>query len=250
MMQRYFVEEAIGNEFVKIDGDDARHINRVMRMKPGDSIICCGTNGRCAVCNVLEVSAERITASVERFLQESNELPIAITIAQGLPKGDKLDLIVQKGTELGCSAFLPFEAERSVVKWDQKKKDKKTGRLQKIAKEAAEQAHRSYVPEVFFPASFQELLNRSNTFNFKIVAYEEEAKAGENRKLAATLQQINANDSLLVAIGPEGGLTNNEVTSLKDEGFIVCGLGPRILRTETAGFYLLAAISYQFELLR
>lgn len=248
-MQRYFIEQQIDSETVTIIGDDARHISRVMRMKQGDSIICCDRDSRCAVCIIEELSTESVTASVGKFLNDTVELPVNVTIAQGLPKGDKLDLIVQKGTELGAAMFLPFEAERSIVKWDRKKRQKKTERLQKIAKEAAEQAHRSRVPNVSEPISFQELLSRSKRHHAKIVAYEEEAKRGENENLVKALRQAPIGGSLLVAIGPEGGFSDNEARALKEHGFFLCGLGPRILRTETAALYILAAVSYQFELL-
>lgn len=249
-LQRYFIDEEIEEEEVTIHGDDAGHINRVMRMKPGDSIICCGTDGRCAECRILEISVERVMASVVAWLDRSNELPVGAVIAQALPKGDKLDLIVQKGTELGAQAFLPFEADRSIVKWDTKKREKKAARLQRIAKEAAEQSQRSRIPKVSVPVSFQQLLDRSREFDVKIIAYEEVAKAGEQNNLASVLQQTKAGDTLLLVIGPEGGLTEQEITMLESCDFIACGLGPRILRTETAGLYVLAAMSYQSELLR
>jgi 16S rRNA (uracil1498-N3)-methyltransferase len=248
-MQRYFIEQRIDRETVTIKGDDARHIGRVMRMQPGDSMICCDPDSRCAICTIQELSAEWVTASVGKFLNERAELPVNVTVSQGLPKGDKLDLIVQKGTELGASMFLPFEAERSIVKWDRKKRQKKTDRLQKIAKEAAEQAHRSRVPDVSEPISFQELLFRSKRHHAKIAAYEEAAKHGENENLVNALRKATIGDSLLVAIGPEGGFSDNEARALKENGFSLCGLGPRILRTETAALYILAAVSYQFELL-
>lgn len=235
---------------VVLAGENARHINRVMRMKAGDPIICCGPEGDCAVCTISEISEDNVTAAVDRFLNESAELPVNVTIAQGLPKGDKLDLIVQKGTELGASGFLPFEGGRSIVKWDRKKREKKAERLRKIAKEAAEQSHRSRIPSVNEPIQFDELLSRGSQYDIKIVAYEEEAKAGETGNFAKALRDIETAGSILIVIGPEGGLTDNEARLLKENGFLSCGLGPRILRTETAALYALAAISYQFELLR
>ncbi|HET7580868.1 MAG TPA: 16S rRNA (uracil(1498)-N(3))-methyltransferase [Bacillales bacterium] len=248
-MQRYFLDETVSCETVTVCGDDARHISRVMRMQPGDPIICCGPDGRCAQCEILELEPDYVVAAIKTFLDESPELPVHVTIAQGLPKGDKLDLIVQKGTELGANAFLPFEAERSIVKWDRKKRQKKTERLGKIAKEAAEQSHRNRIPGLNEPVTFKELLSRSSSYNIKLIAYEEEAKAGESGNFVQALRKITPGDSMLVVIGPEGGLSEKEISALEDTGFIACGLGPRILRTETAALYLLAAMSYQFELL-
>ncbi|HET7658028.1 MAG TPA: 16S rRNA (uracil(1498)-N(3))-methyltransferase [Bacillales bacterium] len=248
-MQRYFLDEPIEDGVVRIVGSDASHISRVMRMEPGDEIICCGPDGRCAICTIREVSADVVTTATQSSIEESTELPVHVTIAQGLPKGDKMDLIVQKGTELGATSFLPFEAGRSIVKWDEKKKQKKTERLRKIAKEAAEQSHRNRVPNVEIPVSFKNLLSLGRDYDVKLIAYEEEAKAGEGTAFSNMLRETRAGASILLIIGPEGGLTGGEVSTLKEEGFVSCGLGPRILRTETAALYALAAISYHFELL-
>ncbi|HET7615439.1 MAG TPA: 16S rRNA (uracil(1498)-N(3))-methyltransferase, partial [Bacillales bacterium] len=246
-MQRYFLEEAIDDRKIKIRGDDAKHISRVMRMEPGDAVICCGPDGRCAKCSLEKVATEEVTASVVEFLREKAELPVSVTVAQGLPKKDKLELIVQKGTELGADRFLPFQAERSIVKWDRKKSDKKRERLRKIAKEAAEQSHRSRIPEVESPVAFQDLLSAVGVYDVKILAYEEEAKAGEASRFARLLGDMKPGQSLIVIIGPEGGLSKREVDLLEKQGCVSCGLGPRILRTETAALYTLSAVSYQFE---
>jgi 16S rRNA (uracil1498-N3)-methyltransferase len=250
-LQRYFIsEEKITNHQVVITGEDANHIQRVMRMNPGDQVICTINNKRSALCTLTEITNESVIAKVVEWLEEQKELPIKITIAQGLPKGDKLDLITQKGTELGAYGFLPFKAERSIVKWDVKKAAKKTERLEKIAKEAAEQSHRTVVPTYHNPVSFKELLVKSQSFDNKIFAYEEAAKDNENYNLVDVFNNSNKNTSLLVVIGPEGGISENEAAILIDHGFTPCGLGPRILRTETASLYILAAASYHFELLR
>lgn len=173
-----------------------------------------------------------------------------MTIASGLPKGDKLELIIQKGTELGAFSFLPFSAKRSIVKWDEKKAVKKVERWQKIAKEAAEQSHRRFIPNVHNPVNLSVLINLSQEFTYKLIAYEEVAKQGEGSVLAETLLQMKPGESLLVVFGPEGGLAVDEIEVLINNGFRACALGPRILRTETAPLYLLSALSYQFELLR
>jgi 16S rRNA (uracil1498-N3)-methyltransferase len=249
-MQRYFVknEQFTDNKAV-VTGDDARHIARVMRMSKGDEVICCNEKSQSALCEIEDISDDEVNLRVVEWLDEAKELPIEVTIANGLPKGDKLELVIQKGTELGASAFIPFMAARSIVKWDSKKGAKKVDRWRKIAKEAAEQAHRTKVPEVLEPASLRELLQKSKAYDYKIVAYEEEAKLGEKSNLASVLSNIKQGQSLLVVIGPEGGLSDNEVESFKNSGFVTCGFGPRILRTETAPLYVLAAVSYHTELM-
>ncbi|MFX3623781.1 MAG: 16S rRNA (uracil(1498)-N(3))-methyltransferase [Ectobacillus sp.] len=247
-MQRYFID-AINGEEVIITGDDAHHIARVMRMERGDQIYCCA-EGKTVLCAIAEITNTFVKATVVQWVEESNELPVSITIASGLPKGDKLELILQKGTELGADAFLPFQAARSIVKWDAKKADKKVERWMKIAKEAAEQSHRSAVPAVQAPVSFKELLQISAGYDACIVAYEEEAKQGEKANFAKTLGKLQPGERLLIVFGPEGGLTEEEVQLLREHNFITCSLGPRILRTETAPLYALAAVSYYFELMR
>ncbi|MCQ6266279.1 16S rRNA (uracil(1498)-N(3))-methyltransferase [Fictibacillus sp. WQ 8-8] len=250
-MQRYFVSSAEMNDSsVTIIGDDANHIVKVMRMEIGDHVICSDNQGRVALCEITEIDRDTVQTSIIESIQESKESPIRVTIAQGIPKGDKLETIVQKGTELGAMAFLPFSSSRCIVKWDEKKGQKKTQRLEKIAKEAAEQSHRSRIPDILSPVSFKSLLKQAAEFDYKIVAYEEEAKIGETKRLSELFNQMAPGTSILCAIGPEGGLSEQEVDELKEADFIPCGLGPRILRTETASSYILSAISYHFELMR
>ncbi|MEK5441777.1 MULTISPECIES: 16S rRNA (uracil(1498)-N(3))-methyltransferase [unclassified Fredinandcohnia] len=247
-MQRYFVDH-INETQATITGEDVHHITRVMRMSVGDSIFCC-YNGRVAICTITEITNDTVLANVVEWVENSNELPIKVCIASGLPKGDKLEYVIQKGTELGASEFVPFVAARSIVKWDEKKGQKKVERWGKIAKEAAEQSHRGMVPNVTKPLSFRELLSFSQSYTYKVVAYEEDAKRGENSNLARLLSQMQNGESLFVVIGPEGGLTEKEVSSLIENEFISCSFGPRILRTETAPLYVLSAVSYHFELAR
>ncbi|WP_026563531.1 16S rRNA (uracil(1498)-N(3))-methyltransferase [Bacillus sp. UNC41MFS5] len=249
-MQRYFVKQRANDRSFLIDDEDRHHIVKVMRMQIGDQIICVNLEGKQAVCALAEITDTSVVADVVQWIDEVSELPITITIASGLPKGDKLEWIIQKGTELGAHQFLPFSAARSVVKWDEKKAAKKVDRWQKIAKEAAEQSHRAFLPDVMSAISFKDLLLKSKDFHYKLVAFEEESRNGETSVFADTLKKINKGETLLIVFGPEGGLTDEEVKQLKDHEFAVCGLGPRILRTETAPLYALSAISYHFELMR
>ncbi|MFS0561766.1 16S rRNA (uracil(1498)-N(3))-methyltransferase [Terribacillus sp. 179-K 1B1 HS] len=247
-MQRYFVEAAKWqDDRIMLDGQDAHHINRVMRMKPGDEIICVHPGGYAAKCKITELSPDHVTVSVSEKVDVDTEMPVAVTIAHGLPKGDKLEWIVQKGTELGAAGFVPFQAARSVVKWDEKKKDKKRIRLEKIAKEAAEQSSRLIIPVVEDVRSFQELLDSSDTYKHKLFAYEEAAKGLKAEPLRSIFQRISPSETVLVVIGPEGGFSEAEADSLQGAGFVPIRLGPRILRTETAPLYMLASLSYHFE---
>lgn len=248
-MQRYFVEEKYVNDAsIRIVGDDVHHIARVMRMSAGDHIYCC-VNGKTAMCTIDEITSEFVDSTIVEWVEASSELPVFVTIASGLPKGDKLELIFQKGTELGAAAFLPFQASRSIVKWDAKKADKKVERLKKIVKEAAEQSHRSEIPDVHAPVSFKQLLTMSSDYDVCLVAYEEEAKQGEKANFAKALTTLEHGQKLLIVFGPEGGLSEDEISALREYKFVPCSLGPRILRTETAPLYALSAASYHFELM-
>jgi 16S rRNA (uracil1498-N3)-methyltransferase len=251
-MQRYFVTpEQMTESTVSISGDDVKHIAKVMRMTPGDQVICSDNRERVAKCEITQVNELSIELSILEWMTSETELPIPVTVAQGLPKHDKLEMIVQKGTELGANEFLPFQASRSIVKWDAKKSKKKTERLQKIIKEAAEQSHRNRMPVCKEPVTLKELISHSDAYTIKIVAYEEDAKQNETSNLAELMKNADVQkDRMLIVIGPEGGLSDDEIDLLQNAGFITCGLGPRILRTETAPLYLLSAVSYQLELLR
>ncbi|WNB93476.1 16S rRNA (uracil(1498)-N(3))-methyltransferase [Bacillus sp. NEB1478] len=248
-MQRYFVpSDNWTQDRVFVAGEDAKHISKVMRMKAGDVIICCDNNDRSATCEIIDLNGDKVEACIVNEIETVSELPVHVTIAQGLPKADKLEYIIQKGTELGASDFFPFSADRSIVKWDEKKAVKKKERLEKIAKEAAEQSHRSRVPEVLDTGTFSDLLKMAESYKIKIAAYEEEAKLQETSRFASALSALENGDSILCVIGPEGGISEKEAKILAEHGFELCGLGPRILRTETAPLYILSAISYHIEL--
>ncbi|WP_042146004.1 16S rRNA (uracil(1498)-N(3))-methyltransferase [Paucisalibacillus sp. EB02] len=247
-MQRYFIpEENLNNDIITIDGEDAHHIVRVMRMQVGDKIICNPPNANGAICEIIQIEDYFVMAKTIEWLNYNAELPVSVTIAQGLPKGDKMDLVLQKGTELGASAFIPFQSKRSVVKWDARKADKKIARYAKIIKEASEQSHRSNLPEIKSVMNLKELIKESETYQVKIIAYEEEAKTHPFQSYASIISKLNTGDRVLICIGPEGGFSSEEVHSLKEHQFIPVRLGPRILRTETAALYALASISYQLE---
>lgn len=245
-MQRYFINESFNHELAIISGDDAHHIMKVMRMRAGDEIIVVH-NGEATICEIAKLTEEGVHVQKTMRILPSPELPIHVTIACGLPKGDKLDLMVQKSTELGMYSFIPFEAERSVVKWDSKKGKKKQERLQKIAKEAAEQSHRTHIPIIQEPISFKRLLQEVENYDVVFLADEEDAKQEVRTRFAEQLKKVYDDQSMLVIFGPEGGIDRGEAQALRQLGCQPIALGPRILRAETAPFYVLSAISYEFE---
>ncbi|MFC2948398.1 16S rRNA (uracil(1498)-N(3))-methyltransferase [Virgibacillus sediminis] len=250
-MQRYFVpNENWAGEHVILTDDDFHHVVRVMRFKEGDKIICNHPEGQASICEITQVENNRVIAMILENLEGSAELPVNVTIAQGLPKGDKMDLIIQKGTELGASSFIPFQADRSVVLWDSKKMEKKLVRYSKIAKEASEQSHRNKIPSIHPAMQISELLEESSQYELKIFPYEEEAKGKQSPSLGDILQKAEPGQKIFVCIGPEGGFSSEEAEKLIQQGFHPVRLGPRILRTETAALYTLASISYHLEELR
>ncbi|WP_339228172.1 16S rRNA (uracil(1498)-N(3))-methyltransferase [Oceanobacillus sp. FSL K6-2867] len=250
-MQRYFVPASqFQGNLIRITGDDVHHITRVMRFNNGDKIICNSNEGRSAICQIKQMASDEVQAIVETWLEENTELPFHITIAQGIPKGDKFDLILQKGTELGANAFIPFQAERSIAIWDQKKAEKKHKRFEKIIKEASEQSHRNKVPDMKKAMSLEVLIEESQNYHVKLFAYEEEAKVSNPNTFGNIVSRFEPEQNVLICIGPEGGFSEKEVSILKENDFYPVRLGPRILRTETAALYALASISYHFEEMR
>lgn len=245
-MQRYFIDQAY-QPVVEITGEPHHHMSRVMRMAANDQVFLVFNDHTAIKARITAIDGDKVTLEEIEKERLKRELPIAVTIASGFPKGEKLELIVQKGTELGAHAFIAFPGESSVAKWDAKKQQKKQQRLNKIAQEAAEQSHRQALPKVNF-TSEKELIAEFADYDAVLIAYEESAKQGEQAQLVQTFQQLTAGQKLLVVFGPEGGLTPKEIELFQTAGAKLCGLGPRILRTETAPFYLLSAASFYYEL--
>ncbi|MGL4819227.1 MAG: 16S rRNA (uracil(1498)-N(3))-methyltransferase [Bacilli bacterium] len=250
-MQRYMLKDATIQGSYVLGEDHAHHIVRVMRGKPGDELLIALTEEKkSARVRIQAATPTEVTVDVVEWLEEDVELPVQVTIASGLAKGDKWELVLQKGTELGASAFIPIKAARSVVKWDDKKGDSKVKRWSKIVEEASEQSHRLVVPTVTSPVTMKELVAQTKEYDIKLIAYEETARKGGHSAFAKQLNESMPDAKIVIVFGPEGGLTEQEVNFLTEHDFVCCSLGPRILRTETAPLYALASISYQFELLR
>lgn len=246
-MQRYFIEGSFTKEGKAIlRGTDYKHIVRVMRMAEGDQVIIVNDDGA-FVTTIQTITDNEVQVKKEGQALPSNELPVKVTIANGLAKGDKHDLIVQKGTELGVSKVILVKAERSIVKWDDKKGGKRIERLEKIAHQAAEQCHRTVIPTIDHPMTIKQLIEESKKYDVCLFADEESAKGDVRPRLQDRISELKPNDQVLVFFGPEGGISREEVELLQEANFLPIALGPRILRTETAPLYLLSAISYTFE---
>lgn len=251
-MQRYIIEESLENfESAPIQLADAHfhHMKNVMRFKPGTKVFLTDSNGKSCIAAITGFNDRQVELEWVSDEDRTSEMPVQVTIACGLSKGDKLDLIIQKSTELGVHEIIPFPSKHSVVKWDADKMNKKIVRYQRIAQEAAEQSHRQLVPEVKNALALPGLIEYAQGFEHKLVAYEENAKEGEMGVFASVLSSLKANDRMLIVFGPEGGLDPAEIKQFEAAGFLTCSLGPRILRAETAPLYALSAISFQTELL-
>ncbi|GAJ25470.1 ribosomal RNA small subunit methyltransferase E [Liquorilactobacillus sucicola DSM 21376 = JCM 15457] len=251
-MQRYFIELPEINDTLELPAAIYHHAIVVMRMKVGDYFEIVAADKKVTTMQLTKVTSNSATARVDYKFKHAVELPLQVTIACGLSKKDKADWIVQKATELGARRFIFFRGDYSIAKWDKKKQEKKLTRLKKIICAAAEQAHRVEVPTVHYAESIKNLPLKE--YSNKIVAYEEAAKQGEKTALASLISKLReekgsvTDTSLLAVFGPEGGISTAEVQYLKDNGFTLTGLGPRIMRAETAPLYLLAALSYALEL--
>lgn len=248
-MQRYFVaNENWDGDQVRLTGDSYHHIKNVMRMENGAKFICSHPNRGAAICVMQRADADEVKAVVTEWLEEDPELPVQVTIAQGLPKKNKLEWILQKGTELGASRFCLFQGDRSVVKWDDKKRDQRLKRYEKIVQEAAEQSHRNQLPETAYHANIQGVV-QNERYDVLLFAYEEEAKRTDDRKqsFSTLLETCAPGTRICILIGPEGGFSEEEASFIIQAGGNPIRLGPRILRTETASLYALASISYHFE---
>lgn len=248
-MQRYFYSDAlqVDAEF-QLNQEDNHHAIRVMRNQPGVKIYVVDDTETVFIAKLLKIDNQQGHWRVIKQVQQANEMPIQVTVACGLSKNDKMDWIVQKGTEMGMTTFIPLQLNRDVVKWDETKAKKRVHRLQKIAKEAAEQSHRIHIPIIFDPHTLNQLLQTAEKYTHCLLAYEETAKQGDLSTLAHAINDLAPGDSVLVVFGSEGGITPEEAQLMKESGFKPVGLGPRILRAETAPMYFLAVISYTNEI--
>ncbi|MFV9511014.1 16S rRNA (uracil(1498)-N(3))-methyltransferase [Tepidibacillus sp. LV47] len=242
-MQRYFVpKDQFSEKQVWITGDDVKHITKVLRLQLGDTIICSNGEGLDVLAKIVEIMRNQVVCDIIEVIQDNRESPFHIILAQGLPKSDKMDFIIQKGTEIGVTSFLPFTSERTIVHLDANKEQKRLERWRKIAKEAAEQAHRSIIPQIHRVLSWHELLKQME-HEFTFIAYEKENTMTLYQALAKNLEQKR----IMLVIGPEGGFSEKEIEEAKKRGATSISLGKRILRAETAGLVGVANLLYHLE---
>lgn len=246
-MQRYFLDESASDAPLALPKDVAHHLVKVLRATVGTQVEVVLNDHKAYVAEVATVEPEA-TVKLVKQLDHDSELPVDVTLLCGLPKTkEKPELIVQKATELGANEIAFFESVRSVSHWDDKKRGKKLERLQKIADGAAEQSHRNRQPKVTYYPDLKTALDQINV-DMGLVAWEESAKQGEQSALAQSLNKFQQGDRVMAIFGPEGGLTEEEIAQMEASDIVAVGLGPRILRTETAPLYFMSALSYALEL--
>lgn len=244
-MYQFFVEPCqinIDDKSVIILGGDVNHIKNVLRMRVGEEIsVSNGMDGREYRCGIAALEEERIVCELRFVKEDQVELPAEVYLFQGLPKGDKMELIVQKTVELGVCKIIPVAMKRCVTKLEDKKALSRVARWQGIAEAAAKQSRRGIIPEVLGVMSFPDAVKLASEMEIKLIPYEMAEDMGHTREIIGSLKP---GQRIAVFIGPEGGFEETEIELAKSSGVEPITLGRRILRTETAGFTVLAWIGY------
>jgi 16S rRNA (uracil1498-N3)-methyltransferase len=244
-MRRFFVERLASNEkIVLITGKELHHLKDVLRLQNGDSVIVFDGKGREFAGSIKTVSKNEARIAIEKQLEALRESPFEIILAQGIAKSEKMEIIIQKATELGVSRIIPFIVSRVVPRTASEQITKKTQRWQSIALEAAKQCGRNVIPKIEEPKTFPEVLKGWDEYT-KIIPWEgvPTQSMGTRNNLKDILKMRSS--GCIVLIGPEGGFSDEEVAEAKKAGFMPVTLGPRILRTETAAISIAAIIQYE-----
>ena len=245
-MYHFFVtQEQIGEKEIRITGSDVNHIRNVLRMTPGVQIsVSSRETGVEYRCEISAIEEDCVTAGIMWAQEADTELPVKIYLFQGLPKGDKMEFIIQKAVELGAYEIVPVATKRAVVKLDGKKEASKRKRWNAISESAAKQSKRTIVPEVRQVMSFREAVEYASSCRVKLIPYE---LAEGMEKTKEVIAGVRPGDSVAVFIGPEGGFDEAEISCAAEAGVVPVTLGRRILRTETAGMTMLSVLMFQME---
>ena len=244
-MYRFFIEAGqVCDHALHITGEDVNHIRNVLRMRPGEQIEAVDEDRTVYLCRISEILPDEILADVLETEEADTELQNEITLYMGLPKGDKMELIIQKAVELGVSRIVPVSMKRSIVKLDAKKAKARTARWQAIAQAAAKQSKRSIIPEVGEILTWSGALEEAKALDVRLLPYE---NALDIRYTKDVIREIRRGQSIGVFIGPEGGFDQREVEAAEENGAKLLTLGKRILRTETAAISMLSILMYELE---
>ena len=246
-MYQFFVEDSqIGNEYISITGSDVNHIKNVLRMKPGEHVRISNQSGRDFLCAVDTLSEQEVLLHIEQRDIPGTELPAKIYLFQGIPKGERMETVIEKAVELGVHEIIPVAMKYCVVKLDEKKAEKKVARWQEIARSAAKQSKRSMIPTVQAELSFREAAAYAKECELNLVPYENEEGMAATARVQEKLADVS---SVSVFIGPEGGFAEEEIDALREYSEVI-SLGQRILRTDTAAITTLSMLMLQLEMLK
>lgn len=244
-MQHFFVTpQQVKGEYIYIEGSDVNHIKNVLRMKIGEELQISDGNNKKYLCSIESMTAQEVCLAIKGEMSADNELPSKIYLFQGLPKSDKMELIVQKAVELGAYEIIPVETKRAVVKLDEKKASKKVERWNSIAQSGAKQSGRNRIPEVKEVLSFKEAIQYATELDVVLIPYELAEGMQETKEVISSIQP---GQTVGIFIGPEGGFETEEVAYAMEQGARPITLGKRILRTETAGLTTLSILMYHLE---
>lgn len=245
-MYQFFIEPSgMQDGHIAITGDDVNHIRNVLRMRAGEKIAAVDeAGGRKYLCEIREFTEDSVLCKILSAEEGDTELPARIFLFQGLPKGDKMELILQKAVELGCFEVIPVVCRRCVVKLEEKKRKSRVERWQAIAEAAAKQSGRRIIPRVHEVMSFSEALFYASDMDVRLIPYERAADMAETRRL---LKSVGPGQRIAVFIGPEGGFEEAEIEEAKKAGAASVTMGRRILRTETAAITMLSWLMYLLE---
>lgn len=249
-MPRFFVrQDAVREGQICLTGEDAHHIARSLRMAVGDALTVCDMQGNEYDCRIEAFLGDReVTARIIEAHKPQNEPPCYIRLFQALPKGDKLETVIQKAVECGVSEIIPFESERCVVRVKPEAEARKTERRQRIAEEAAKQCGRSALPTISETVKFSDMLRLAKESELCLFCYEGEGTDPLGQVLREKRTILERGCRISVIVGSEGGFSIPEADAIRGEGMIAVGLGRRILRTETAPIFILSCLCYATEL--
>lgn len=264
-MSTFYVNSSqIKENKIYITGDDYNHLKNVLRAKIGENYDICDENAVRYNTKIVAYQENSVVCEIIKIDEKNTEFSINLTLYQGMPKADKLEYIIQKTTEMGINEVFPVQMERSIVKLDEKNIDKKTERWNKIAEEASKQSGRQKLPIIHRAINFKNIIENISKYDIVLLPYEneksvtikdalKEIKNGlnsyENNQNKSDYIDKNNINSIAIIIGPEGGFSEEEINTLtKYNNVHKVTLGPRILRTETAGIVTIAMIEYEFEM--
>lgn len=248
-MPKFFVkQDPIKENIIEIKEEDIKHIKNVLRKEINDEIeICNQENGDNYKCKIEQINQENIKCRIIEKIENRKESQIYVNIYQGLPKADKMELIIQKSVELGVYRIIPTNMKRCIVKIEAKEEHKKIERWQKISEVAAKQSGRNLIPKVENITNVKKISNELEQYDILLVAYEEEQENTLKQELVKIKQEKKEKLNIGIVIGPEGGIDKEEIEILKQSGAKIVTLGQRILRTETVALNILSIIMYELE---